>query len=769
MTPSRPPLRLLALLALGALALAAAVGMARAWLPEWRSGSLPEKRFFVERYRELARQAGARLEPGEPRAELTVHDKAANPHGRRLDALSAGAAEAVTALGGGLVVEVRQPAALASGKRQELIVELLPGGEPVSLRWGRKLKNDKIEIGGGKSPLSPPEQEALARLLVRPGERLGTGAPPRSGKAGITAYPLLGSAPPQRVVASTLTSEGTILFTRELAEEEKREESTSVAEIVLGTLTVALGVCTALYFFLRLLFQRRIDFINAAAISAFLLAVSAPVILAADPTWVGAVVVSGSIFTVLWIFVLWSTADSFLRAVQPDAALGLDALRTGRLGPRGGQALLAGLAFGALAAGVRLAAFALAARLPGVWADDPSLSLPFFRDSSPFATGVMFAAGAGIAVALTQRLPARWARWAPWVATLAAGLALPFVALHPAGWTVAADLPAAALLVLATRRAGLAALLTAGICVWVLPAAVFSALHLAWLPLIFALTAGFPVLLLVLGFVGLRRPEWVERERLRQPAFIRRLEEERRLSYEMDLLARMQRELLPATPAIPGWEIQVASLLATEAGGDLYDFLTDEAGDLWIAAGDVAGHGFSCAIVQAMTSAALTGTIGAGQPPSAALRGVDRVIRRGGARRNFTSLAVVRLDPRTGEALLANAGHPFPFLLTPGGEVKEIDLPGLPLGSGPPRTYADLAFTIPPGGALVFCSDGLFEATDPRDNAYGYERPRDLLRSLSGGSAAEILAALFADWKAYRREEGPPEDDTTVLVVKRQG
>jgi sigma-B regulation protein RsbU (phosphoserine phosphatase) len=277
------------------------------------------------------------------------------------------------------------------------------------------------------------------------------------------------------------------------------------------------------------------------------------------------------------------------------------------------------------------------------------------------------------------------------------------------------------------------------------------------------------VLLLVLGFVGLRRPEWVERERLRPPAFVRRLEEERRLSYEMDLLARMQRELLPATvPAIPGWEIQVVSLLATEAGGDLYDFLIDEAGDLWIAAGDVAGHGFSCAIVQAMTSAALTGTITAGQVPSAALRGVDRVIRRGGARRNFTSLAVVRLDPRTGEALLANAGHPFPLLLAHGGEVEEIDLPGLPLGAGPPRTYADLPFQIPPGGALVFCSDGLFEATDPRDNAYGYERPRDLLRSLSEGSAAEILAALFADWKAYRREDGPPADDTTVLVVKRK-
>src|SRR5947199_1011506 len=33
------------------------------------------------------------------------------------------------------------------------------------------------------------------------------------------------------------------------------------------------------------------------------------------------------------------------------------------------------------------------------------------------------------------------------------------------------------------------------------------------------------------------------------------------------------------------------------------------------------------------------------------------LIRRGGSRRNFTSLALLRLDPATGDALLANAGH----------------------------------------------------------------------------------------------------------------
>jgi len=116
------------------------------------------------------------------------------------------------------------------------------------------------------------------------------------------------------------------------------------------------------------------------------------------------------------------------------------------------------------------------------------------------------------------------------------------------------------------------------------------------------------------------------------------------------------------------------------------------------------------------------------------------VIRRA-SQRHFTSLALVRLDPRTGEALMSNAGHPFPLLLlAAAGGVEEIDLPGLPLGQGPPRTYADLRFEIPPGSSLVFCSDGLFEAADERDNLYGYEHP-------GSSSAPSAIVPPPRSWK----------------------
>jgi sigma-B regulation protein RsbU (phosphoserine phosphatase) len=288
--------------------------------------------------------------------------------------------------------------------------------------------------------------------------------------------------------------------------------------------------------------------------------------------------------------------------------------------------------------------------------------------------------------------------------------------------------------------------------------------------------------ILALGVTGLRRPAGVETGRVRPPAFIRRLEEERRIRYEMELLARMQEGLLPESlPEIPGWQMAARSILATEAGGDLYDVRLDERGGLWIAVGDVAGHGYSCVIVQAMVTAALSSFIAQGRGPAEVLQSVDRVIRRGRAGqapqtpRNFTSVALLRIDPRTGEAVLANAGHPYPYLALPGrpedpGEVTEIALPGLPLGQGPDRLYREHPFSIPPGSTLVLYSDGLIESCDPGGAPYGFDRPREVLRHLSGAStgssADEMIDALLADWRRHLGG-GEPADDTTVVVIRR--
>ncbi|HVT16531.1 MAG TPA: PP2C family protein-serine/threonine phosphatase [Thermoanaerobaculia bacterium] len=765
--PPAPERRLPVALALGlgALALAAGLAAARAGAPEWQDGRLPDRSFFVDRFRELAGRVGVRLLPGEPRIALSQasdkHDWLEHgPHG--------GSPGVLSALGAGVLVEVEREGSVAGSLPQIWTVEFTPAGRPSSLEV---MTTDALSFAGLAARPSEPQQAAVryARALLIPGESLGASGFERVAGNPSVLYAIAGSRPPQYMVIQVPPAENLVHGRRypgTLASALARYR-TSALSFFLGAVPAVLFALGVVAFFLFLVFRRRIDLVNGAVLAALALAVSLPGFRPGPPWLVLAGQVLPAAALALWLLVLWSAGESLMRSTDPGFLAGFDLLRRGRIGPRGGRAIVLGIAAGSGLAGLCLAVNAAARLLPGTWQRAQSLEIPIFSAThSPLESGFLLAAGIMLILALARRFVAP--RWRLAAATLAGALFLGPFRFHPVPVEIAANGVLAGLLVWLAMRHGLTSLLTACVTCFLLPAAAFSALHLAWLPASFVATAAMSAGLLGLGVAGLRRPEQVENERPRPPAFMRRLEDERRLRYEVDLLARMQLELLPrSVPQPPGWEIAVRSLLATEAGGDLYDFLWDEEGKLWIAAGDVAGHGYSCSIVQAMTSAALASLIEPGKRPGEVLGQVNRVIRRGGSRRNFTSLALLRLDTSSGEAMLANAGHPFPFLLrTGGGPVTEISLPGLPLGQGPPREYGEVRVDLQPGSLLVFCSDGLFEAANAAEVAYGFDRPREVLFTARYRSAARIVDSLLEDWRRHIGVETPP-DDTTVLVIKR--
>jgi hypothetical protein len=393
--------------------------------------------------------------------------------------------------------------------------------------------------------------------------------------------------------------------------------------------------------------------------------------------------------------------------------------------------------------------------------------LPLFAANvSPIDEGAIRTGLVLLATCAALRLP--FIRRVRGTATILAGLLIAIRIPLTAFWfCLIVGVLLAVVLVRTYAAFGLTALLAASLASTVLPATAFALLHHRWLTtsaIVLVVAAFMPV---VFGAIGIRRSPEFEDRPFAASAFVRRLEAENRVKYEMDLLARMQLGLLPQeTPRVEGYEIAARSILATEAGGDLYDFVHDSAGRLWIAAGDVSGHGYSCAIAQAMTKAGLASLVEADRTPAMVLDRLDRVLRGIGSPRTFTTLALLRLDLPSAEALISNAGHPYPWIVSYA-ESRELELPSLPLGQGPVRNYADASLTIEPGMTIVFSSDGLFEGTDAAGEAYGFDRMRKLLRKVSSRPAEAILTAIVDDWREHVGLDAPP-DDTTIVVVKRK-
>ncbi|MFY9826651.1 MAG: hypothetical protein WAM82_35160, partial [Thermoanaerobaculia bacterium] len=333
--------RLLLALALGALVFATGVILARQWLPDWQAQHLLPQSSFKQRFEELAGQAGVRLDPGAPTITFAKRDKKLDADESVLDGLPP---EQAAEVGAGLIVDVRHGGTLGGGKgHRDLVVHFSSAGHPLLLQFGNK--EEIVKSALRKEPPPPPDLTArFSSLLLRPGEKLGP--PARGGVQGLEGetYPVQGSRPPQRIEAGALPG-GTLLVIRQPVEPEEKSfhfTAGKIAEIIIVVVPFLAGIVTVTVLFFLLLGRRRIDLVSGIRLGVLLLVVAGVSVLAADPTWMGLLAVVGALFVALWVFVVWSSGESYLRSAQPGLTVSLDALLHGRLGPRGGRALVWG-------------------------------------------------------------------------------------------------------------------------------------------------------------------------------------------------------------------------------------------------------------------------------------------------------------------------------------------------------------------------------------------------------------------------------------------
>ena len=190
----------------------------------------------------------------------------------------------------------------------------------------------------------------------------------------------------------------------------------------------------------------------------------------------------------------------------------------------------------------------------------------------------------------------------------------------------------------------------------------------------------------------------------------------------------LQAAMLTAPPTHPGVELQARYLPAAtdlEVGGDWYDAFDLPDGDLAVGVGDVAGHDLSAAATMGQLRSmlrALAYETGSDPPaaPSDVVRRLDRVASRLGVT-GFTTLLFGRVCRQAGRTLFrwANAGHPPPVLVSPGGEpVLLRGGVGVVLGVAPERPRVDREVELEPGATLLLYTDGLVERrNDPHDTA----------------------------------------------------
>jgi serine phosphatase RsbU (regulator of sigma subunit)/anti-sigma regulatory factor (Ser/Thr protein kinase) len=249
-----------------------------------------------------------------------------------------------------------------------------------------------------------------------------------------------------------------------------------------------------------------------------------------------------------------------------------------------------------------------------------------------------------------------------------------------------------------------------------------------------------------------------------------------RLEQELRIARLVQQTLLPQElPTLDGWHIAAHYRPARSVGGDFYDFVQYSDGRLGLVIGDVTDKGVPAALVMASTRATLRGvaldynaaehnTAEHETTPGDVLARANDLIVPDIPPKMFITCFYAILDPKTGLLQYANAGHDVPYVRR-GNTSIELRARGMPLGLLPGMTYDVQELQLEPGDSILFYSDGLVEAHDPKREMFGFPRLSEYVATHAGGRA--LIQSLLDDLEIFTGPDWEQEDDVTLMTLER--
>jgi serine phosphatase RsbU (regulator of sigma subunit) len=250
------------------------------------------------------------------------------------------------------------------------------------------------------------------------------------------------------------------------------------------------------------------------------------------------------------------------------------------------------------------------------------------------------------------------------------------------------------------------------------------------------------------------------------------LQEQARISREMEIAESIQTSLVPRAPHHTEFEFAGAMEPAAVVGGDFYDILADGDDPLWLAIGDVSNHGLASGLVMLMTYSALSTAraLGGAQKPDECLRRVNRVLyasirERMRDNKYVTGLVLVH---RGGGRFDYAGAHPPPLVWrAASGRCEVVRVEGTWLGIVPELPPIPVATVeLREGDVLCLYTDGVIEARNGTGEQFDIHR---LIETVERYAASIELDRLVRDVLAsVHAFSSTRDDDRTLLVARRR-
>lgn len=210
--------------------------------------------------------------------------------------------------------------------------------------------------------------------------------------------------------------------------------------------------------------------------------------------------------------------------------------------------------------------------------------------------------------------------------------------------------------------------------------------------------------------------------------------------------------------------VKAVMLPAKDVGGDLYDYIELQNGNICVIIADVSGKGVSAALFMSRAITLLHQYAESGMSPGRILYEYNNHLADRNPNLLFITSFVGIYDPKTNELTYANAGHNYPYLISD----RLICLDGeqgMAAGIIPDQTYPEHTVSIQPNDLLFLYTDGVNEAKNKDNRVFSDEALEKILTDLNASSDKEAITPVLEHLKEFTKGT-KQTDDITMLTLK---
>lgn len=240
---------------------------------------------------------------------------------------------------------------------------------------------------------------------------------------------------------------------------------------------------------------------------------------------------------------------------------------------------------------------------------------------------------------------------------------------------------------------------------------------------------------------------------------------EQKMKEELKLAAAIQDSALPKNFILPTKNIEIYALMtpAKQVGGDFYDFFYIGTDQLCLVIADVSGKGVPASLFMMRAKTAIKNYARSGSTPAEILERVNNTLCEGNDAEMFVTVWIGILDLKTGQMQCANAGHEYPVLMRANGDYELVkDKHGLVLAAMENIRLREYSMDMEPGDRLFVYTDGVPEAINVKEDAYGTDRLVDKLNRIKNAPQEQVLEDVLQDIRNFAGE-AVQFDDITML------